>query len=102
MKNPEPVALPTEFALQQNYPNPFNPETTIGFQLPQATDVRINIYNILGQLVRKLVDDEKQAGFHKIVWDAKDDVGRSVPSGVYIYRIQAGSFSNVKKLLLLR
>jgi len=102
VEDPVPLEIPSEFALLQNYPNPFNPETTIRFQLPQETDVRINIYNIHGQLVRKLVSESREAGFHEIVWDARDDVGKGVPSGVYIYRIQADTFMEVRKLLLLR
>jgi polyhydroxybutyrate depolymerase len=94
--------LPIEYALKQNYPNPFNPETTIRFQLPQSTDVAINIYNIYGQLVRRLVNDKMQAGFHEIAWDSQDDAGRNMPSGVYLYRIHAGGFMEVKKLMLLR
>ena len=97
-----PLEIPTEFALQQNYPNPFNPETTIRFALPQATEVNLMIYNLQGQLVRKLVSESREAGFHEIVWDARDDAGRSMPSGLYLYRIQAGAFMEVRKLMLLR
>ena len=97
-----PVEIPSEFQLQQNYPNPFNPETTIRFELPQASDVNLMIYNVQGRLVRKLVSESREAGFHEIVWDARDDAGRSVPSGVYLYRIQAGAFMEVRKLMLLR
>ncbi len=99
---PTTEPLPQEFALQQNYPNPFNPETTIRFKLPQAENVTINIFNLHGQLVRKLVGENREAGFHEIVWDARDNEGNSLSSGVYLYRIQAGEFSDVKKLMLLR
>lgn len=95
-------SVPILFSLHQNYPNPFNPETTIRFELPQAEDVTINIYNLQGQLVRELVSENREAGLHNIVWDAREDAGRIMPSGVYLYRIQAGGFSQVKKLMLLR
>ncbi len=97
-----PFKIPTEFDLQQNYPNPFNPETTIRYQLPEASDVTLTIYNLQGQLVRILVNENKEAGFYQVVWDAKNNTGNGVPSGIYLYRIQAGDFTNVKKLTLLR
>ena len=98
----EETNIPTEFALQQNYPNPFNPETTIRFKLPQESDVKLMIYNVQGQLVRKLVSESREAGFHEIVWHARDDTGKSLPSGLYLYRIQAVAFIDVRKLMLLR
>ncbi len=101
-EEPVPLEIPTEFALQQNYPNPFNPETTIRYELPEPTEVVMIVYNLRGQLVRKLVNQKMEPGFHEIVWDARDDAGRSVPSGVYLYRIQAGVFTEVRKLMLLR
>ena len=102
LNEPGPFKIPTDFALQQNYPNPFNPETTIRYQLPEASDVKLTIYNLQGQLVRILVNENKEAGFFQAVWDAKNNTGNGVPSGVYLYRIQAGDFTNVKKLTLLR
>ncbi len=102
LNEPGPFKIPTEFDLQQNYPNPFNPETTIRYQLPEASDVALTIYNLQGQLVRILVNESKKAGYHQVVWDAKNNTGNGVPSGVYLYRIQAGDFTNVKKLTLLR
>ena len=94
--------IPISFALKQNYPNPFNPETTIRYQLPESANVILNIYNLQGQLVRTLVNENKEAGFHEIVWNARDETDQSIPSGVYLYRIQAGDFVEVKKLMLLR
>ena len=102
IEEPAPFDIPSEFRLYQNYPNPFNPETTIRYQLPQVTNVRIDIHNMLGQLVRKLVSESKEAGFHEIIWDAMDNEGKSMSSGVYLYRIQADDFTEVKKLMLLR
>ena len=84
--------LPKEFALSQNYPNPFNPTTVIEYALPKASQVRIQIYNILGQKVRELVDEHQEPGYKIIRWDGKDDSGVEVSSGVYFYRIAAGNF----------
>ncbi len=89
--------LPFAFNLSQNYPNPFNPATMINFTIPEAATVKLEIYNILGQLVSTLADDEFQAGPHSIVWKA---TGAS--SGVYIYRISAGDFTDMKKMTLIR
>lgn len=94
--------LPTSFKLYQNYPNPFNPETTIQFDLPQATGVVISIYNLQGQLVRTLLETKKEAGFHEIIWNARDETGKIMSSGVYLYRIEAGEYMEVRKLMLLR
>ncbi len=93
------VPVPEEYALDQNYPNPFNPETTIKYQLPEAGKVVLKIYNVIGQEIRTLVNEEKEAGYHNIRWDGMDNKGVSVSSGVYIYRLQVGNFVRVKKML---
>jgi hypothetical protein len=93
---------PEKFALQQNYPNPFNPETEIGFQLPEANSVNIKIFNLLGQEVRAFNDMVYEAGAHIIRWDGRNDSGYPVSSGIYIYKIQAGDFSQAKKMILER
>lgn len=98
----ESPALPTAFALLQNYPNPFNPSTVIGFQLPVASEVRLSIYNINGQLVKRLVNREFAPGSHELVWDATNARGERVSSGVYLYVLRAGSFTAQRKLLLMR
>ncbi len=95
-------AIPTEFALQQNYPNPFNPETKIEYQLPAPGHVRLTIYTILGQEIRRLVDRSLPAAYHEVVWDGRDDAGNSMPSGIYFYRIESGSFTAIKKMLLMK
>ncbi|OQY29649.1 MAG: hypothetical protein B6244_02995 [Candidatus Cloacimonetes bacterium 4572_55] len=94
--------LPTEFALNQNYPNPFNPMTTILYQLPKAEHVNLRVYNAAGQLVRTLVNENKDAGFYDIQWDGKNDRNATVSSGVYFYQITAGSFDTTKKMMLLK
>ena len=94
--------LPDRFNLDQNMPNPFNPATVIGYQLPEAGLVRLAIYNLLGQEVRVLVNETKEAGSFAATWDGADSMGRRVASGIYLYRIQAGSFSATKRMLLLK
>ncbi len=92
----------TDYALEQNYPNPFNPTTQISFALPDAGEVSLAIYNLNGQLVKRLVAGEMNAGRHSIMWDAKDERGQQVASGVYVYVIKAGSFSAQRKFVLMK
>jgi hypothetical protein len=89
-------------ALDQNVPNPFNPSTTIGFALPGPEHVRLDIYDIAGRSVQRLVDNLMQAGHHGIEWNGKDAHGRTVASGVYFYRLTAGKQTYTKKMILLR
>ena len=98
----EIAGLPTEYSLDQNYPNPFNPSTQIGFSLPTASNVKVAIYNVSGELIRMLVNDQMSAGIYRLTWNATDNEGRSVSSGVYIYRIQTEKFVSTKKMLLLK
>jgi hypothetical protein len=95
-------AAPLTYALTQNYPNPFNPSTTINFQLPKDEFVELKIYNRIGQEVRTLVNSGYQAGSHKVVWDGKNNRGRSVASGMYIYKIKAGKYTKSMKMNLIR
>lgn len=92
-----PFSRPVDFIMNQNYPNPFNPSTTIGFVIPRASDVQLEVFNMLGQKVATLVSEMFQAGEHKVRWDAA-----GLSSGIYFYRLKAGSFSYSKKLILLR
>ncbi len=89
--------LPAEFKLEQNYPNPFNPSTTIQFAVPERSKVLIKIYDILGSEVITLVDEEMEAGWHKKNFDAS-----SLSSGIYLFRMDAGSYVNTKKMILIR
>ncbi|HWP81688.1 MAG TPA: T9SS type A sorting domain-containing protein [Bacteroidota bacterium] len=89
--------IPTEFALQQNFPNPFNPATTIRYDLPQSTNVKLAIYNLLGQAVAELVNEEQGAGRYRIEWRPNNH-----PSGVYFYRLEAGSFVAIRKLVFVK
>ncbi len=94
--------LPGEYRLDQNYPNPFNPETEISYQLPEAVQVRLTIFNLSGQKIRSLVNAEMAAGRHVARWDGKDESGVDVPSGVYFYTLEAGSFIDTKKMTLIK
>jgi PKD repeat protein len=101
------VQLPEEFGLSQNYPNPFNPETAIRFQIPEAADVLLSIYNIRGQLIATLLNERREAGYHQAVWNGRDAAGMQVGSGIYFYSIRAtgdenGVFSTVRKMTLIR
>lgn len=98
----ESAALPTTFAVSRAYPNPFNPSTTINYQLPRAGDVKLVIYNVLGQKVRTLVNQRMEAGFFKSVWNGTNDAAQPVASGIYIYRFEAGDFLKVQKMILLK
>ncbi|NUM78839.1 T9SS type A sorting domain-containing protein, partial [candidate division KSB1 bacterium] len=96
------VFRPADYGLSQNYPNPFNPETVIEYQLPQPAKVSLKIYNLLGREIRSLVDREMPAGYHRVKWDGRDDAGRRLDSGVYLYKIHVGNFMQTRKTLLLK
>jgi hypothetical protein len=94
--------IPGFFSLHQNYPNPFNPSTTIEYEVPRPGTVELDIYNVLGQHVAKLLSDEQIPGRHSVVWNGRNDEGSEVSGGVYFYRLQAGSYFETKKLTLLK
>jgi flagellar hook assembly protein FlgD len=96
------VVIPKEFGLSQNYPNPFNPTTTIDFQLPEATEVTLAIYNVVGEKVRILEQGQKPAGSYKAIWDGRNDQGEMVANGFYIYRLTAGTFTAVKRMVFMK
>ena len=96
------ILTPFTTELQQNYPNPFNPSTTIRYQLREAGAVELVVYNTLGQQVALLVNEYQAAGAHQAVWDARDQNGRSLPSGIYLYRLRSGEFVKSHKMLLAR
>ncbi len=102
----QPGLIPTGFQLHQNYPNPFNPATSIEFALPTAGIVKLSIYDLLGREVRTLVAGWMPAGWHRVQWDGTDSAGKAVPSGVYLYRLEAGDagrrFTASRKLVLLK
>ncbi|MBP1653635.1 MAG: Por secretion system C-terminal sorting protein, partial [Bacteroidetes bacterium] len=88
---------PNAFRLEQNYPNPFNPSTTIQYALPGRSSVTLTLFNTLGQQVATLVQGEQEAGYHEVKFDASQ-----LPSGVYLYRLQAGNHIEVRKALLMK
>ena len=95
-------SMPDRFELSQNYPNPFNPETVIPFSVPESGSLRFSIFNVLGQEVAVLVDGSVQAGFHRVVWDGKDQFSRQVASGLYFVRMHSDVFSSVRKMMFLK
>jgi hypothetical protein len=100
-------SLPTKFVLSQNYPNPFNPSTSIEFSIPVNSNVTLTIYNLLGQVVTTLVNEEVSAGHYSIVWNGADDNGYQVSSGVYLYEMKTNgnngtAYSQIKKMVLLK
>jgi len=98
--------LPKSYTLEQNYPNPFNPETMIAYQLPEASNVQLRVFNMIGQEVRTLVNTKQAAGQHQIIWDARDNIGNKVTSGVYFYKLEAANgdkkFTKKMKMTLIR
>ena len=97
--------LPIDFRLAQNFPNPFNPSTVINYTIPQALNslqVNLEIFNLLGQKVKTLVDAKQVAGEHSIQWNGKNESGNLVTSGVYLYRLKAESFVEMRKMMYIR
>ncbi len=98
----EGKAIPEAFEVSDNYPDPFNPTTTIRYTLSEDAHVTLKVYNILGQLVATLVDENQLAGYQRVVWNGRNDSGSGVASGLYIYRITAGTFTATKRMLFLK
>jgi hypothetical protein len=94
--------VPNNYSLSQNYPNPFNPTTTVKFNIAKTTNVSIKIYDITGRLVYNLVDQKMNAGKYDVKWTSINNNGQFVSSGVYFYRIEAGDFTDVKKMVLVK
>ncbi len=93
---------PKSFSLLQNYPNPFNPETTIEFAIPGVATVKLEIFNMLGQRIRTLVDESLEPAEYRVLWDGSTGTGAQVASGIYFYRLSAGRFVKTRKMILLR
>jgi flagellar hook assembly protein FlgD len=98
---------PAEYGLEQNYPNPlrasaFNPTTSITYTLPQKGHVLLSVYNVLGQRLVTLVNRLQEAGSHSVVWNGKNEKGQTLASGIYLYKIEAESFAQTKKLVLTK
>jgi hypothetical protein len=88
---------PKTFLLEQNYPNPFNPSTTIRYQLPVASEVKLEVYDVLGKKIATLVNERQSAGSYQVVWNAS-----GLSSGTYFYRLQAGTFVETKKMIMVK
>ncbi|MCG8604514.1 FG-GAP-like repeat-containing protein [bacterium] len=95
-------ATPKQFTLYQNVPNPFNPVTSIRFDIPEPSDVLLQIHDLLGRSLRTLVSDMQAAGSHEVIWDGKDDLGRPVAGGQYYYTLRVGNYKETKKLMLVK
>ena len=98
----EPGDIPSQLFLSQNYPNPFNPSTTIRYTLPARSTVELAVFSVDGRLVRVLESGTKSMGTHEATWDGRDSHGALVASGVYLYRLKAGSFSETRKMVLMK
>jgi hypothetical protein len=94
--------LPSTIQLYQNYPNPFNPTTVIGYRLPSAGNVKLSIYNLLGQKIETLINSFQSAGEQSVVWDGRDDRNMPVSSGIYFYCLESGERIVQKKMVLMR
>ena len=98
----EEIGIPGEFALHPNFPNPFNPSTMIVYDLPEASDVRLEIYDLMGRNINTVVNQNQPAGRHFIIWNANDYLGNQVSAGVYLYRLQAGNKIFTRKMILMK
>ena len=96
------AAIPNTFALHNNYPNPFNPVTTISYDVPVSGPITLRIYNLLGQVVRELVNEEVSPGAYKITWNGRNDAGRALSSGIYFARLNAKGYVSTQKMILLK
>jgi len=101
------TVMPTDFSLEQNYPNPFNPTTTIQFSLPVSADVKLVVYNMLGEAVATLLNEQRSAGTHNIIWNSSNTNGVKLSSGIYFYKLNATGmngkeFRNIRKMVLLK
>jgi hypothetical protein len=98
----EEVSIPGEFALHPNFPNPFNPTTMIAYDLPDAADVQLDIYDLMGRNINRVVNQNQSAGRHFVTWNANDYLGNQVSAGVYLYRLQAGNKIVTRKMILMK
>ena len=94
--------IPGEYSLHQNYPNPFNPVTSIQYEIPSISSVRLTVYDLIGREIAELVNESKTAGTYSIVWNGESNDGAVVANGVYFYSIEAGEFQSVKKMIFMK
>ncbi|MDZ7374373.1 MAG: T9SS type A sorting domain-containing protein, partial [candidate division KSB1 bacterium] len=96
------ASLPKRFELAQNFPNPFNPSTTIAYELPKTTRVKVEVFDVLGRRVATLFDGVQEAGSHQVTWDGRTEAGEPAPSGVYLYKLSTPDYSQIRKMLLVK
>jgi len=94
--------MPRAFALTQNHPNPFNSSTTIKYELPQAVEVQLAIWDLTGRRVRTLVQQQQPAGQYEVIWDGRNEQGEAIASGLYNYQLRAGTFTQARRMALVR
>jgi len=94
--------IPLDYVIEQNFPNPFNPETSITFGLPKESKVRIDIYNVLGQLTATLINETQSAGYHTIKWNGRDQFDNPMKSGIYLYRISTDGYTQTRRMILMK
>ena len=94
--------FPSTFSLRQNYPNPFNPTTSIRYGLSEDSHVTLTIYNMLGQPIATLVNEQQSAGYREVVWNGTNDAGETIVSGIYIYRLATGKYTATRRMVLLK
>jgi hypothetical protein len=93
---------PLDFELLQNYPNPFNPQTNIAYHISRTADVSLVVFNILGQKIRTLINEQKMAGSYRLTWDGRDNAGKQLPGGIYFYQLKAGSYTATRKMIMAK
>jgi flagellar hook assembly protein FlgD len=96
------IGIATNYQLEQNYPNPFNPSTSIEYYIPSTSDVKVEIYNLLGSKITSLFEGKQSAGSHTLTWNGKDQSGNPVASGIYFYKLSTPNFSETKKMMLMK
>jgi hypothetical protein len=96
------LALPKHPRIQTNYPNPFNPSTTIAYSLPAGGEIRLSVYNVKGQMIRELVNEERPQGQHTVVWDGTDKKAGQVCSGIYFVRLESGNKNHIHKMVMMK
>ncbi|MCK4330598.1 T9SS type A sorting domain-containing protein [candidate division WOR-3 bacterium] len=98
----EPNEFPQVFSLSQNYPNPMGYRTTIKYSLPKSSRVELKVYNIYGQLIKTLVNELQKAGYYTVGWNGRDNASKEVSNGIYLYRLEAGSYTETRKMILIK